>query len=511
MLDPAIAPIVTQVITEQLPVWLSEIPKLANKARKAILLHSDKCFTNYYSVQYKKQLYVKTLLNEDPVSLNDIYVPQELTHGDDQQLIVDFNQLIGCATRSFLIGTAGTGKSMAFRYLFLQCLSSRQYLPLFLYLRSVNDNEDSLLSILLASVNKGAIVRLTDEDFSHLLSTGKLCLFLDGFDEIIDAKKPLIEKQIQEIAEQYPLCPIFLSSRPMNTQSWELFRCFHVEPLTLELSVLVIEQSVFADDIKKRFIALLKSTLHLSHDTFTSSPLLLSLMLVMFSKNAEIPKKWHLFYEQAYETLFHRHDASKPGGYQRVYKSHLAMDDFGRIFAALCFICLQQGLRPMTSNYLKKSIKSACKLVSLKVDADDYLDDLQKRVCLILQDGFEYSYAHKTFVEFFAGKFVAHIENRELIFTIANSLATDSNISGFFDSFFNESPEVFISSYAIPVLGDFKKSLSVDGDFLSTLSYKEYLKSLKLTLYRFSNHSKEHHVALNTDNDSHLFQVYMCL
>ncbi len=204
----------------------------------------------------------------------------------------------------------------------------------------------------------------------------------------------------------------------------------------------------------------------------------------MFSKNADIPKKWNLFYEQAYEMLFHRHDASKPGGYQRVYKTLLAIDDFGRLFSALSFICLYTGIRPMSAEYLRTKIKEASKLVNIEVNAGDYLDDLEKRVCLVLQDGLEFSYTHKTFVEFFAGRFIASLADHTLIKNMISSLPSKTHLEGFFASFYHESPNVFIETYALPLINRFKTECLEKDNYNTLRSYKKMLRSMEVMILR---------------------------
>ena len=69
----------------------------------------------------------------------------------------------------------------------------------------------------------------------------------------------------------------------------------------------------------------------MKHESFASNPLLLNIMLLTYDNYADIPEKLHLFYSNAFETLYIKHDATK-GGYKREFKTKLSSDDFKRVF-----------------------------------------------------------------------------------------------------------------------------------------------------------------------------------
>ena len=62
---------------------------------------------------------------------------------------------------------------------------------------------------------------------------------------------------------------------------------------------------------QQKFIDNVKKHLYDKHKSFLSNPLLTTMMLLTFDQFAEIPEKMFLFYEQAFDTLFLKHDATK--------------------------------------------------------------------------------------------------------------------------------------------------------------------------------------------------------
>lgn len=91
----------------------------------------------------------------------------------------------------------------------------------------------------------------------------------------------------------------------------------------------------------------LDERLYDNHTSFASNPLLLSIMLLTFDNYAEIPEKLHLFYANAFETLYSKHDATK-AGYRRELRCSLSFDYFKKAFACFCFLTYYQGKFELT-------------------------------------------------------------------------------------------------------------------------------------------------------------------
>jgi predicted NACHT family NTPase len=163
-----------------------------------------------------------------------------------------------------------------------------------------------------------------------------LCILLDGFDEPEFSRRKFVADQIRDLSERYPGNWIILSSREDSSlEGWSNFTKFSLQPLTLDRAGQLVEKLPFDDPVKTKFVADLRNGLYERHRSFLSNPLLLSIMLLTYSDNAQIPPKLSLFYNQAYESLFQRHDALK-GGFQRERRTDLDIQDFGKVFAAFC-------------------------------------------------------------------------------------------------------------------------------------------------------------------------------
>lgn len=224
----------------------------------------------------------------------------------------------------------------------------------------------------------------------------------DGYDELARDKRESIAKQILELAANNPECTIVISSRPDDLfQSWQAFSTFNVQPLTQEQVLSLIEKIKYDDDAKKKFSERIKRDLWNRHRSFLSSPLLATMMLMTFSQFADIPSKVHLFYDQAFDTLFYKHDAVKEL-YQRKMHSNLTSDLFRKYFSLFCLVSYYDHAVEFSEQEIRKYIEKGIRIEGDTVDIEAFLRDLTESICIMQKDGANYVFSHRSFQEYFA-------------------------------------------------------------------------------------------------------------
>ena len=281
---------------------------------------------------------VKTLIHRhDPVSIESAYVPVDLKSRQSALNAVDLVGIGDDFKHATISGIAGSGKSMTLKYTYIQaCSVNYGYIPIFVELRNVNFEKQSLVSFIsevlepfIGSIHKKAL------DFG--LQRGDFFLLFDGFDEISRELRQKAEEEIVKISHDFPKCKILLTSRPdSRVESWPSFVNLEIQPLTLEQICSLIEKIDYADQSKENFISRVKSSLYETHSSLLSNPLLATMMLLTFDEYAEIPSKMHIFYRQAFEVLYSRHDRFKPQ-FVRQYVSGLQFDGLERHIATFAF------------------------------------------------------------------------------------------------------------------------------------------------------------------------------
>lgn len=157
---------------------------------------------------------------------------------------------------------------------------------------------------------------------------------------------------------------------------------------------MLIERAPYEEELKKRFLAKI-DVLWNAHKDFLSNPLLAYMMLVTFSFNPDIPNKMFLFYEQAFDALYHRHDLTK--GYKRKFHCNLEKQAFIGLASFLCLKTYYEQQYEFSQNALLDAIQGAKKIENFQVNAEDFLHDLIESVCNIKIEGLTYTFTHRSF------------------------------------------------------------------------------------------------------------------
>ncbi len=200
---------------------------------------------------------------------------------------------------------------MFMRYLWIACsVEPRGKIPIYIELRKYNDITDGdFVTYIFNSVVDNPDVE-TRQLFDRAIKEGQFIFIFDVYDEIKRSKRVDCEKTILDFGQTDNVTVV--SGRPDDTYlAWQIFSLYEMMPLSLEQTVKLIENIDFDKVVKRKFTSQLKKHLYQYHTDLASRPLLATMMLLTFSSFAEIPDKIHVFYDQAFDTLFSRHDATK--------------------------------------------------------------------------------------------------------------------------------------------------------------------------------------------------------
>jgi hypothetical protein len=199
-----------------------------------------------------------------------------------------------------------------------------------------------------------------------------------------------------------------ISSRPDDKfGAWQNFYVFAVCPLDKEQVIELIDKIDYDTDLKRRFKLEVDRKLFLSHQSFLSSPLLSSIMLLTYEQFAEIPNKMHIFYDQAFTALFRRHDATKAQFIRKTY-ANLALDDFRSFFAAFCIFSYLEEKFTFLDGELQLLIAKSLKFINAPSSlSDNVLQDLHECICMLQKYGIHTTFVHRSFQEYFTAVFIA--------------------------------------------------------------------------------------------------------
>ncbi|AFY37634.1 putative signal transduction protein with Nacht domain [[Leptolyngbya] sp. PCC 7376] len=395
------------------------------------------CFTEYLKRNFNKCSKTKTILYRDqPVNLKDFYVRTDLQrkgHFLGQTITEnEFLDIIKSEQRIIISGTAGSGKSTFCKSIFLDLIETHnEIIPLFLELRQLNSEKElSILEYLINELKKFKSSFAGDQ-LDYALKKGKIILILDGFDEVNRDRKEVVEREIIEIAGHYENVLLVCSTRPDDRFiSWEEFHTYQVLPLDKVKALNLIRKMRFDATIKSNFIKALDANLYDKHKSFASNPLLLTMMLLTYEQIAEIPEKIHLFYHEAFSTLFHKHDAFK-SSYRRKTYTGLSIDDFAKLLSTFSLLSYSQEKYSFSRDELIELLKASKKISKIIAEEENILNDLLFSVCILQKDGLKYTFTHRSFQEYFTALFLTNFnscQKYELFEKVAFTNRSDSVI-----------------------------------------------------------------------------------
>ena len=356
---------------------INKIAEISKGEWEKFKVDFDLAFIEYINNAYEKYSKIKTILyRTEPKYIYDFFEIPFLQKSHSEEFAVDsVDNILDISNFVIIQGTGEIGKSTLMKHLFINELEKKDLIPIFIELKDINDLE------------KG------------------------GYDEILTAQKDYFFKQLDVFCDKYPQNYYIISSRPYSEFiEFQRFTVLSTNPLSKIQAMDLIGKLEFDKDIKERFINALDENLYERHKSFASNPLLLNIMLLTYDNYAEIPEKLHLFYANAFETLYSKHDATK-AGYRRELKSELSYDSFKKIFSYFCFITYAQAKTEFSYDELVAFLKKVS-INKLTFNIECYIFDLVNSLCVLYKEGLHYKFAHRSFQEYFTALFLKELPDK---------------------------------------------------------------------------------------------------
>lgn len=463
MVDPVTTKLLIDVakISKNAGEKLYSKVKAANKDKKIkSSIQLGEAFEEYLTYSANKNNKIKTLLfRHDPKPLCSFYEPSGVKLGNK---VIDTNNVsnvLEVGSKIIVSGTGGIGKTVMMKHFFINSISELKLIPVLFELRSLNTKvaneirlEDEIYSFL-TSMH----FRLEREYFEFSLESGGHLFIFDGFDEVKNENANQVMQEILRFCDKYPNNHFIISSRPSETFiSWDGFIELKAQALSKVQALSLIKKLDYDNKVKNSFYKELDEQLYEKYKSFASHPLLLTIMLITFENNSEIPENLNDFYEDAYSALFKRHDATK--GYKREILSGLSSEDFKKIFSYFCARTFFKSQYNFNESELLSLIELSIKKVkpSNDTDATKFKDDLIDAVCLMIQDGFDYIFSHRSFQEYFAAIYVRGLSDEMQCKIIQGWLSKNNffNDNDFVHMLLNLQRDRFFKNVIYPALSE---------------------------------------------------------
>lgn len=346
---------------------------------------------------------VKTIYKGDEaINLDEFFYSPKIIDKSNRRIV---SNILNKENGNFVIeGIAGQGKSILLRKMVHDEFIKNNKIPIFLELRKININNGVISAI---KETMGLLFdQITDKLFDWILISGKIIIFLDGFDEIEETSKANFVKDLEWISQKYPTTQLVITSRPDNPiQVSSYFKVYEIQPYDKNdqkglIRILVEEDESFENIIQ----AWSNSSLEVSD--LLKTPLMVTLFVMIYRAKLIIPESISMFYKELFSVLIYKHDRTKPG-YQREFQSNLNETSLQEWFETFCFICKSKNMLVFpTRNNLLDCIKESIQKKFNDENPSNLLDDINKNLCLIIRDGNSYNFIHKSVQEYFCACFI---------------------------------------------------------------------------------------------------------
>jgi hypothetical protein len=368
----------------------------------------DNGIVDYVENIRNKYSKTKTFLYRlETVNFYDVYFPITLKFRENNNYHVDdINDLFNKNNFISIIGNAGSGKSMLLKHVFLKSIMQITNIPIVIELRNLNNYEGTFIEYINYIIT-GKKLAPNTTILERILHEGHFLFLLDGYDEIYSRNKEKYTHELIDFIDNYSNNYFLIASRPgANVESIPRFDNYIINELTLQqVNEFVVLQLKSCGDEKliNKIIEVINKPESRDYNSFLRSPLLLSMFIFTFNSYPELPKSKNKFYWNVFDTLCTRHDAvTKYGGFQHERKTKLQNEELENILKWFSYISLFQGKYSFDEQYLSMTLQKIKEKNNIECSINDLIDDLTVAISIIIKDGLEYKFPHKSLQEYFA-------------------------------------------------------------------------------------------------------------
>jgi energy-coupling factor transporter ATP-binding protein EcfA2 len=484
----------------------------------------------YLEKQKEKYSHIKTLLKGNtPIYLYNIYYHLKLSAEQTKNIETkSITKLLSKSKYITIIGDAGSGKSTLTKHLFLNAILEKRGIPVLIELRYLNEYNNKLESYIYEKIFENKLTE-NAKILERLLENGKFIFFLDGFDELnSDVKIGLIDN-LNNFIQRYDNNAYILTTRPYSDiENLPLFHNYTVDGLTLkggEIEGFVFKQLQSEKELAVKIVKSIKSNNSPFIESFLKNPLLLSLYILTFQSNAEIPDKKYIFYRRVINALFSEHDSKTKLGFIREKLSGLNQEKFEEVLRVFCFLSYFDGKVSWDNDYANDKLRLIKqKKGNYDFDIQLFIKDLKSAVALWVDDNGELSFAHRSLQEYFAASFIRNLSSLESEKVYQKIIVKFTDVKRFseVDNFLSLCKEMdnknYIKYYLLPLLYELRQVINNESEepliksFLKFFTKSIWLPDQKNTKSKNANKRLDSfgsHVNINNDLVYRSIQVHL--
>lgn len=436
--------------------------KKYKEAKAKIGMYYQVAYQNYLQNVFEAYSKSKTLIYRyEAEPLYDFFESMDVRLLNRRISTESINNLFEINQKLIISGSGGMGKSTLMRHLLLNSIRETSYIPIFVELRSLNDTDNDIIAFIYRSMTIHGF-SIDYDFFVDSLNTGSYIFLFDGLDEVTEDKLRIIVNAIQDFSNKYRDNRFIVSTRPMwNCDILNPYTVVDMCGLSKRQSLSLISKIRYDQSRKDKFLKDLDEKLYNKHASFAANPLLLSMMLLTYDEHSCIPEQLTDFYEQAFMTLFNIHDSRK--NFSREIFSKLEYGPFKEVFSHFCFQTFFLSHYRFTESMLYDYLENTKKRLKIQFSTKGYFKDLVNLVCMIVYDGLQLRFIHRSFQEYFAAVYVTSLSDDTQVKILRPLLEEPGRYSAFLELLCSLEEKRYYRNVVIPVFEDLMQKFEEHG------------------------------------------------
>jgi hypothetical protein len=442
---------------------------------------------DYLQYIHKQCYQINTIFNPNvKISLDEIYesivmkqLSSEIRNKNSlMPTFIDVNDFLNTYIDNNIIITdsAGMGKTTFTKYLVLELIKRNrvQKFPLFIELRKMKKNE-TIKEYCVEQINSVSSNKINEDIFNHMFALNIFLFILDGFDEIDASNKSFLSNEIYKFSNNHFNNTIVLTTRKQeNIPNIHQKTIYEFKPLTkLNITnILKKLDKVYRNKIGNELIQ--HKNFHSLDFSLFETPLMVNLLYIYYSYTHSTDNNITNFYNELFNALYKGHDSTKDG-FERMKKTNLGILDFRKLFCAFSFISVYNNdIFYSSIEEILKAIRTSSQISGVEIKREeDFLEDILINIPLIVKEGIDYKFIHKTIAEYFSTEYINLPEYTSKIFSKIRLSKKESLFKKSFEFLYEINYNLFLKEIGIPFLTDYKKEFKKNDQepFLSLFKH----------------------------------------
>ncbi len=334
--------------------------------------------------------------------------------GDVKKERVPGLEAVETHSKLMILGKPGAGKTTFLKHLAMQCLGGKfqaNRVPIFITLKAFAETEGQpdLLTYIETLVHPKS-----SPNVQSILESGRALILLDGLDEVRETDANRVLNQIQQFSERNASNAFVITCRiAAREYTFEKFTEVEVADFD-DAQIADVSDKWFGckqDEVKaKRFLEKLKENPPIRE--LASSPLLLTLLCLVFEDSGDFPANRSELYKDGVDVLLKKWDGKRNIERDQVYKK-LSLKRKEDLLSQIAFSTFVTGNYFFKQKDLERQIREFIENLpgastdeeTLNLDSEAVLKSIEAQHGLFVERARSiYSFSHLTFHEYFAAR-----------------------------------------------------------------------------------------------------------